>query len=426
MTSRSWGRYPAAAAAAEHPWRDRHALLPAGAAPLLAFGMGRSYGDVALNAGGTLLLTRGLDRFIDLDSATGVLRAEAGVTLDEILRIAVPRGWFLAVTPGTRYVTLGGAVANDVHGKNHHTAGSFGNSVRALELLGSNGLRRVCSPTEEAALFSATVAGLGLTGLITWVEIQLQRIPGPWLNVEHRRFRSLDGYWELDEELGPRHAHAVAWIDAGEGRGIYSTADFTTDGGRAPRNRSFSVRVAPPVSVVTPATVRAFNALYWRRPLPAQETMHWSSYFYPLDAVLHWNRLYGRKGFVQYQCLLPHATAKDSLACLLRVMRRSRQGSFLAVLKTMGDRAPVGMLSFCRPGVTLAVDFPMRGERTLRLLQEFDAVVRAAGGALYPAKDARMSPEMFAASFPRLREFLPHRDPAFSSSFWRRVYDSHC
>lgn len=425
MSVTSWGRWPRCTPALELQLHDRDAPLPRGeGAGLLPHGLGRSYGDVALNHHGTVLHTRGLDRFIDFDRATGVLRAEAGVSLDQILRLVVPQGWFLAVTPGTRFVTLGGALANDVHGKNHHRAGSFGCHVRAFELQRSDGSRRRCSPAEHADWYAATIGGLGLTGLVTWVEIQLVPISQPWLWVHHRRFGHLDDYWALDAEFGSRHEHAVAWVDCLHGgRGIHSAGDFVGAQAELPRHRSAKRRFPfdPPVSLVNGPSLRAFNAAYYHRPLAAQGLQHFEPFFYPLDAVQDWNRVYGRAGFFQYQCVLPRPAMREGAAELLRRIGRSGQGSFLAVFKTFGERRSPGLLSFPRPGATLALDFPHRGEATLALLRELDAVVTDAGGALYPAKDARMGPALFRLGYPRLDTFVPYIDPVFSSSFWRRV-----
>ena len=421
----SWGRVAAHEAAHEWWVRDRQASLPDAppGATLLPHGLGRSYGDVALNDGGQLLHTRTLDHFIHFDPATGVLRAEAGVSLDEVIDVTLPQGWFLPVTPGTRFVTLGGAVANDVHGKNHHGAGTFGHHVRALELLRSDGSRRECSDTQHAEWLEATIGGLGLTGLITWVELQLVRVRSPLVWTTQRRFASLDEYWELDEELGPLHEYTVAWVDCLHGgRGIYTAADFAGPAAKpevvppAPRRMPLD----PPFSLVNGVTLHAFNALYYHRPLPPQGLAHCLPFFYPLDAILQWNRMYGRRGFFQYQCVLPPAAMRSAAGDLFRLVQRRGEGSFLAVFKTFGARPPRGLLSFARPGATLALDFPNRGAATERLFAEMDAIVRDAGGALYPAKDARMSREAFAASYPRFRELEKLRDPAFSSSLWRR------
>lgn len=425
--TQAWGRMPMPPARHEQLLADRHTPLPLprdAQTTLLAHGWGRSYGDVALNPGHTLLHTRHLDRFMAFDPATGVLRAEAGVSLDAILRLVIPQGWFLPVTPGTRFVTLGGAVANDVHGKNHHVMGSFGDHVRALELLRSDGSRRQCSATQHPDWFRATVGGLGLTGLITWVEMGLRRIAQPDIQAINRRFASIDDYWALDAHWMPRCEYAVAWVDCLRGgRGIYTAGLHA--GAQAqwppPPAPQRQWPLTPPLSLVNRASVWGFNWLYYHRPLPPQTRMPWPAFFYPLDGIGQWNRMYGPRGFIQYQCVLPPATMRDASRELLRLIGTRGQGSFLAVFKTFGNRTAPGMLSFPRPGSTLALDFPFQGEATLRLCHELDAVVREAQGALYPAKDARMPGSMFRAGYPHWEAFSAYVDPAFSSGFWRRV-----
>ncbi|MFZ4538375.1 FAD-binding protein [Propionivibrio sp.] len=423
MALRSWGQLPAKPALDERWWVDRAAALPSIDRSLLAYGNGRSYGDVGLNSGATLLHTRGMDRFIAFDEASGVLSCEAGVLLSEILEVFVPRGWFLPVTPGTRFVTVGGAIANDVHSKNHHGAGTFGCHVRRFELLRSDGSRRICSSGENADWFAATIGGLGLTGLITWVEMELKRISGTGIAVENTRFSGLDEFFALNTIAEARHEYTVAWIDclASTPRGIFMGGDHVADGdlALAPR-KPLSFPLTLPFSLINGLSLRAFNQAYYRRPLAATSVTHYAPFFYPLDGVLHWNRLYGRQGFYQYQLVLPMA-AREALVDVLRSISASGQGSFLAVLKTFGERASPGLLSFPMPGVTLALDFPNRGAPTLALFDRLDAIVGAAGGRLYAAKDARMSGEFFRRSYPRLNEFLPFIDPKFSSDFARRV-----
>ena len=424
----SWGRYPRLSPALRLTVADRAAALPAATGSILTYGNGRSYGDSCQNEGGTLLLARGLDRFIHFDPDNGRLRCEAGVLFDDILRLIVPAGWFLPVTPGTRFVTVGGAIANDVHGKNHHRAGSFGRHVRCLELLRSDGSRRVCSAIEHAELFAATIGGLGLTGLITWAEIQLTRIPSPWLSVESLRFRNLDEFFAINDASTAQYDYTVAWIDClaptgQRGRGLYSRGNFVgglADGPRAPR-RSLRAPFTPPFPLVGGPGLKLFNSAYFHRPLKRHALSHYQPFFYPLDAIGDWNRLYGPRGFVQHQCVLPPEGTKAALTELLDVIAASGTGSFLVVLKTFGELASPGVLSFARPGVTLALDFPFRGDATLRLLDRLDAIVAEAGGAVYPAKDARMSAAHFRRFFPNWSTFSTHVDPAFSSSFWRRV-----
>lgn len=414
---------------------SRHDRFPtmAAAATVLPFGNGRSYGDSCLNVGGALLQTRTLDRFIRFDRDTGVLACEAGVLLADILRLVVPAGWFLPVVPGTCYVTVGGAIANDVHGKNHHRAGTFGRHVRQLELLRSNGDRIVCSPTGNPQWFAATVGGLGLTGVITWAELQLRRIPGPRLAVESIRFTNLDDFFALCAESESSSEYTVAWIDclgrgSKLGRGILQRANHAAgQSARSPLARkSLSVPFPLPVSLVNGVTLRVFNTLHYHKQRARQKrtSEHFQSFFFPLDGILHWNRLYGPAGFYQYQCVIPGAAAQGATAELLETIARSGLGSFLAVLKRFGAVSSPGMLSFPREGVTLALDFPNRGAALARLFEALDRIVSAGGGTLYPAKDGRMPGALFRSGYPRWQEFSAYIDPACSSSFWRRVTEN--
>jgi FAD/FMN-containing dehydrogenase len=431
----SWGRYPRAYPAAVYQlrWRDEPLPRPAPGMTMLAYGYGRSYGDCCLNGGGILLDTKRLERFIAFDPAAGILLCEAGVSLAQVLELIVPRGFFLPVTPGTRWVSIGGAVANDVHGKNHHRAGSFGCHVRAFELVRSSGERLLCTPEQNAELFRATIGGLGLTGLITWVEFALRPIGTPWMVVESIRYGSLREFFELTQESDADFEYTVAWVDVSAGgsqlgRGIFlrgNHAEPEQAPQHAPRPQ---LRIPVPVScpqwVLNRLSARLFNALYWRRPLRRRMVQPYEAFFYPLDVLAEWYRLYGRRGFVQYQCVVPRQCAEEAIAELLGRIRASGRTATLGVLKVFGEQRSPGMLSFPRPGVTLAVDLAMEGDATLRLLEELDSCVSACGGALYPAKDARMSPEMFQRSFPHWREFARFVDPQFCSDFWRRVTGS--
>ena len=426
----SWGRY---FQARQRIIRvvDRGESLPTIDGRALPYGNGRSYGDSCLNDGGVLFHARGLDRFIAFDPATGILECEAGVLFSEILDLVVPQGWFLPITPGTRFVTVGGAIGNDVHGKNHHTAGTIGHHVLAFELLRTDGARLKCSPMENADLFAATIGGLGLTGLITRATLKLRRIASTWMTAESIKFGGLDEFFSISADSEPDYEYTVAWIDcarkdAGLGRGLFSRANHsparTSD---ARRQRPLAMPIVPPISLVNPLTLRAFNTLYYHRqraPL-AHAVVHYEPFFYPLDGIHDWNRMYGPRGFLQYQCVVPIGISKDVVAALFKEIAQGGGGSFLAVLKQFGHIPSLGMLSFPRPGTTLALDFPNTGDDTLRLLDRLDALVGEAGGAVYPAKDARMPGACFRRYFPRWEAFDAFRDPGLSSSFWRRVME---
>jgi FAD/FMN-containing dehydrogenase len=394
--------------------------------PGIAQGMARSYGDVCLNPNGILWKTTGLDRFISLDQSTGRLVCEAGVLLRDIQRLVIPRGWILPVTPGTQLVTVGGAIANNVHGKNHHVLGSFGDHVQQLTLLRTDGEVIDCGPQIKQDWFAATVGGLGLTGVILLAEIQLRQISGPWLETETIPYENLNEFFSLADSSEVDWEHTVSWIDciSGEGRGLFMRGNHAEKQNRVePNNRSKTMPIVPPVSLVNRITLRPFNMAYFNlnRMKKGRALAHYTSFFYPLDNLLEWNRMYGPKGFYQYQSVVPRADGQEAVQAMLREIARSGEGSFLAVLKTFGDRPSVGMLSFPQPGVTLALDFPNKGAQTLKLFERLDAIVREAGGRIYPAKDARMPRDLFEAGYPRLAEFLPYRDPGISSAMSRRL-----
>ncbi|MEM8598983.1 MAG: FAD-binding oxidoreductase [Bacteroidota bacterium] len=439
----SWGRFPEARPAGVErlAWRTRLPDLDAFAQPVLAYGQGRSYGDSCLNNGGVLLDTDGLDRLIAFDQTTGRVRAEAGVTLAKLLDVLVPAGWFLPVTPGTKFVSLGGAIANDVHGKNHHVAGTFGRFVTAMELVRSDAAggdhRLVLTPDGRplgggdpddavADLFRATIGGLGLTGLITWAEFQAIPIQSDQIAVTSTRFRSLPEFLTLADAAADE-PYTVAWIDAlsPQGRGLFMQGHHVA--GSLPAPSRFRQKLAAPFDApsgtLNALTVRAFNAVYYRAQLRdvVRSRKHYEPFFYPLDAVGDWNRIYGRRGFLQYQCVVPFSDGVSVTEALLAEISAAGAASFLAVLKTFGDVPSPGLLSFPRPGITLALDLPHRGPETLALVRRLNAIAIEAGGALYPAKDAVMTPAQFRASFPDWEAFAAHVDPQFSSSFWRRV-----
>ena len=429
----SWGRYPRLrpARVLRAMWRDEAPALADLPGPLLAYGCGRSYGDSCLNEDGVLIDTTGLDRLMAFGD-DGLLRCEAGVTLAQLLEIVVPRGWFLPVLPGTRWVTVGGAIANDIHGKNHHRAGTFGAHVARFELLRSSGERLVCSPETHRELFEATIGGLGLTGLILWAEIRLHRVASAGIDVERIRFAGLNEFLAIAAD-DPRHEYTVAWVDClarGRrlGRGIYlrgSHASRVVAQGSPVRGPRLRIPFDAPNFLLNRVTLSAFNAVQYHRAVRkrATSTVAYEPFFFPLDGIGEWNRLYGARGFLQYQCVVPEEADGGAIRAILTRVSGSGETAGLGVLKRFGSAASPGLLSFPRPGLTLAIDFAFRGRRTLDLLDELDRLVRDAGGAVYPAKDARMSLESFRAFFPAWRRFADQVDPKFSSSFWRRVHE---
>ncbi|RCS25401.1 FAD-binding oxidoreductase [Phyllobacterium salinisoli] len=407
-------------------------LQDGSAAPgsLLGFGNGRSYGDSCHNDRGALVEMRPKDRILGFDAASGIIEAEAGVLLAEIIAFAAPHGYFLPVTPGTRFVTLGGAIANDVHGKNHHRRGTFGCHVVSFELLRSDGTTVSCAPLNNEPLFAATIGGMGLTGLISTARIRLMRVAS--LDVEERitRFADLDQFFELAEKADEANEYAVAWIDqiargARAGRGLLLTGNHAGNGNFTvnPRPTRLRVPFELPFSALNRPSLTLFNAAYLNLKGRGAEP-HLTGYerfFYPLDGMRDWNRLYGPAGLYQHQSVIPYAQAPDTIPAMLEATRKAGEVSFLTVLKRFGTIGSPGLLSFPQPGYTLTLDFPNRGAGTLALLSELDRLTIAAGGRVNPYKDQRMSPATFAASFPHWKKLEEHRDPAFSSNFWQRT-----
>lgn len=426
-TYASWGGLEAGDVTVLRPRALEDLSLPAGG--WLAHGMGRSYGDSCLPSGGALIDMRGADRILAFDVERGILSAEAGLTLGALIAAVAPWSWFPAVLPGTRHVTLGGAVANDIHGKNHHVAGTFGEHVRAFGLLRSDG-SRTCSRQENPELFRATIGGLGLTGVITWVEVRLMRVPSPDVIQEALPLANLAAFFRLAGASDATHAYSVAWIDslaegAALGRGVFLRANHAPPA-KPRRSRTkplLGVPFTPPFSLINGASLRIFNALYRRRALAHQgpALVSHGSFFFPLDAVARWNRLYGPRGLRQHQSVIPLAKAETTIAAMLEATHRARQGSFLTVLKLFGERPAAGMLSFPTAGATLTLDFPHRGPATDALLDRLDALTLAAGGRVNPYKDAHMSAATFAASFPQAAEFCCYIDPHARSRFAERV-----
>lgn len=433
-TVESWGRYPHYPQTAHQVhWRSElnaiYAQLAQEQTTTLAFGNGRSYGDSCLAQSQHVIHTLALNRFIAVDWQTGIISAEAGVTLANILAITVPNGWFLPVTPGTKYVTLGGAVANDVHGKNHHVRGTFGCHVRSFGLMRSNQDYLICTKDQNADLFAASIGGLGLTGIIDYVELQLMPIRSSMIDTTTVRFNNISEFFALAHELDAQHEYSVAWIDClakgtSIGRGVFFVGDHATEGALVvPNKRKLSVPITPPISAINQLSLRVFNSAYYRAHASTRQnnSVSYEPFFYPLDGILQWNRLYGRHGFQQYQCVIPDNVAQECMTELLQTIAKSGTGSFLAVLKKCGNIPSPGLLSFPMSGVSLALDFPQHQRLNQQLFPQLDAIVHAANGRLYPAKDAHMSGEHFRRFYPHWQQLEALRDPALLSRFWNRV-----
>jgi FAD/FMN-containing dehydrogenase len=396
----------------------------------LPYGMGRSYGDSCLNPGGVLWNTTPLDRFIHFDRTSGTLVCESGVLLCDIQQLATESGWMLAVTPGSQMVTVGGAIANDVHGKNHHRMGNFGEHITSLELVRTDGQIIQCSPNENTDFFWATIGGLGLTGIITKVHIQLRKINSVYLDTESIPYGNLDEFMQLSTDSEKDWEYTVSWIDClskKNARGIFMRANHSSYFEPPPPPlKQHSIPFVPPISTINRFSLPILNSSYFylNRLKSGTNKTHYQPFFYPLDGLQHWNRMYGPKGFYQYQSVIPKDMGKEATQAMLDKIRQSGEGSFLAVLKTFGDRESRGMLSFPKPGITLAVDFPNKDESTTKLFNELDAIVSEAGGRIYPAKDARMPKTLFETGYPRLTEFTIFRDPGISSALSRRLMGS--
>lgn len=374
--------------------------------------MGRSYGDSALAP--YAFITRRLDHVTMFDQDTGILECQAGVTLDDLLRIFLPRGWLPPVLPGTRYVTVGGAVASDIHGKNHHHDGCFSDHVLFFDLMLADGTIARCSPKKNKELFRATCGGMGLTGLILNVAMQLRGITGSMMSMSTRKSAGLAATFELFEEHADA-SYSVAWTDCLQrGRNMGRSIVFL--GEHADDDRLLSQDRKPkrlPVFLAAPllnrASVSLFNSFYYnvRRSRRDNESVGLYDYFFPLDGIRDWNRLYGRRGFIQYQCVIPLASGRQGISAILMRVADSGMGSFLSVLKRMGP-SNRNYLSFPIEGYTLAVDFKY-APRLLEFLDSLDAIVLDFGGRVYLAKDSRLSEATFKASYPDWTKFAAVR-----------------
>lgn len=410
-----WGRYPVVEATLRRArGRDDLCALAAGAAALLAQGSCRTYGDGCL--GPEVVSTLGMNHFLSFDPEAGVLRAEAGLTLDDLLRFSVPRGWFLPVTPGTKFPTLGGCVAADIHGKNHHLHGSIGAFVDQLEMVLADGSEVRCSRQSHHELFTATLGGMGLTGFIYAITLRLAPIESSYIETRILRTADLAGTCAALRDTQDEYVYSVAWVDLlcsprRQGRGLvilgnHARSGYPSGAARLALHRPPRLTVPEHLAALglNRVSARLFNGLYYRHQrTEARAVVHYDPFFYPLDAAAEWNRVYGRRGFLQYQFAVPFDGGDEFLAEVLEQIGRHRPGCTLAVLKTFGPQD--GLLSFPMAGYTLAMDFPMANGRIVEVLGPLTDRVVAAGGRLYLAKDAIMEPRQFEAMYPRLDEF---------------------
>lgn len=423
MKLSGWGRYPVVDARVHAP-RDVAALraLVQSQASVIARGNGRAYGDSAINPSATIAM-RHLNRLLAFDPAAGLLTAEAGVILGDIITTFLPRGWFPMVTPGTKFVTLGGMIAADIHGKNHHKDGSFRACVDWIEVMGADGEVRRCSASENLDLFEHTLGSMGLSGIILRAAIRLRRVETGWIRQTTVPAPNLEAAMAAFEQALDA-TYSVAWIDClGTGRNLgrslvmlgehADVADLPRDRARqpfaTPAKRKLTVRLDVPTFALNRLGVRAFNALYYHAGArkAGRKLVDWDSYFYPLDAILDWNRIYGRRGFAQFQCVFPLDGSKQGLCALLEATAKAGAGSFLAVLKRFGPQE--SRFSFPMEGYTLALDFPVTAG-TLALLENLDRITVENGGRFYLAKDSRMSAETLRASDSRVESFIRARE----------------
>ncbi len=424
------------------PEKRRNAVatfLAEDAGTLCLRGLGRSYGDAAVNTGGRVLDMTRQDRMLSFDEARGVVECEAGASLAALIDAFLPRGFFLPVSPGTKFVTVGGAIANDIHGKNHHAAGSFGQFVEELTLLTPLGETLICSPEQHREEFWATVGGMGLTGLILSAKVRLQRVSSAWINVDYYKSRDLDDVLATMADSDDRYTYSVAWVDcmakgASLGRSILMRGDHATpaqlSGKRA--ERPFEVKQGFPKAipidfpnfVLNPLSIRAFNEVFYAKHRTSQgNIVDYDNYFYPLDGIHSWNRMYGKGGFAQFQATLP-PESKQGLVKLLEKLSGERRASFLAVLKCFGEGSP-GLLSHPMKGFTLTLDIP-NASGLPQFLKDLDRILLDHGGRLYFAKDCASDAATIAQMYPRLPEFRAIRqrlDPngRMSSDLARRL-----
>ncbi|RMG18002.1 MAG: FAD-binding oxidoreductase [Deltaproteobacteria bacterium] len=417
------------------PWVETHLLRPErirevpqalSRGPVIGRGLGRAYGDAAVAPGGRTVSSLRLNRFLSFDAERGIVEVEGGVRIDELIRVLLPRGYFPSVVPGTRQVTVAGALACDIHGKDHHRRGSFSRHVLDFELFLPSGDRITVTRERDEALFLATAGGMGLTGFISRLRLRLLPVESAWMRVDTERTKDFEEALERFHASDASYDYSVAWIDClargrALGRSVLLRGNFArrsdldrrraTRPFEAPGGAPWRVPWTAPPGLLRPATVRAFNTAYYHaHPKHARDRLvGLDAFFFPLDRVADWNRLYGPRGFLQYQLVVPEPEGALALRRILERLAAAGAASFLAVLKRFGPAEPGALLSFPRPGYTLALDLPNRGEETFALLRSLDRIVLDAGGRVYLAKDARLDPLTFRRMYPEYERWLAIR-----------------
>lgn len=404
---------------------------------ILPTGNLRSYGDSCLISNGVLIDNKKLNKIIEFDKENKTIKVESGILLSELIEFLVPKGFFPPVVPGTKYITLGGAIANDIHGKNHHSAGSIGCFVEEFELINEYG-EYMCSKNENQELFYATIGGIGLTGYITWIKLKLKKIENSFIRNEGIKFNSIEEFFAINKESIEQYEYTVAWLDISSstktlGRGIYlrgnhiSNNDLVDKTHLSIHKHGNNLPLTP--EVINIKTINIFNKLYFHKQLNKKQEsiIHYDKYFFPLDGVGNWNKLYGKNGFLQYQFVLPLLKSEiENIKILKQILTSINESgfvSFLTVLKTFGDKKSGGLLSFPKEGITLAIDFKIdnKFQDLLKLLDYLDSIITEQNGAIYIAKDARMSSTTFKKSYPNWQEFAKYKSINITSDFWERV-----
>lgn len=441
-----WGNYPREINNIYRPETDtdiKEILCEKQFRHYLAFGLGRSYGDTALNKNESVLVQTNFNRFLSFDKQTGVLECEAGVSFEEIIKFFIPKGFFLPVTPGTKFVTLGGAIANDVHGKNHHKDGCISDHIIDFQLLLANGEIIRCSRSENADVFWATIGGIGLTGIILTTRLKLIPIETSYVMVDYQKARNLDEALEFFYQADDDYQYSVAWIDCltggrSLGRSVLMRGNMALrkdlknhgknidDSLKVMNKRQLNVPFNAPSFVLNQWSIKLFNDVYYASYRDSvQKMVDYNSFFYPLDSLSNWNRMYGKNGFIQFQVAFPPKTSREGLKAVLEKLSQAKSSSFLAVLKSFGKQNN-GLLSFPIKGHTLALDLPIKNENTIRLIHQLNELVLKYEGRVYLAKDSLLTPDLFKEMYPKSSEFLTIKqkiDPdwIFSSTMARRI-----